>query len=823
MKLRTLRSISSRSRLVAAAIAALPAGFLIAVAVGAREESTGQPAAGGPESPVQYENDDAPAPRRAATVYGRRRFAEPLPVEMSPGAADPALERLMRRPVPSQAPDSVAVARAIDRLKSQSPPANEVFALVTVADRSTGRRQAFTRGQIDYDAARAIADPGLAPAGTSYEEGESVTADDEVEIVTRWIASHPVPLPQPGAITREEEEELDLRQRNREGGLSHRIDGGLRSRVLTREIDLAGHGMVPVVIEMRSVPPLRIPKAHDLAPAGLLYVGLDALATRERALIERKKEMPLLQAGLERAIEAGGGKVRHASWMTGTVRAYVPARAIPAIASRADVFRIEYDEPLTETSDAFQGNDYYVAMDVQDYDPYHAGNYGPYSKHTYSPNIVMGLSEPCLDLTNPAWDDGNTTAKRAFLYDCDDTVFCTQAGVEECSGSNGHGTKVAQLMAGDFMDGQDPLLSTANRRILTGVCDECRFVYLQDRYLSVRSKAHDMACELGVDVFESSIGTVAQSCDGVGPFDTDIVGLVNCGVHYVQSAGNEGSGGGCTTTHPGDDPWTLTVGGLQSNGACSTSGAYYTNSCPFDPGSSKGGGPYDVTGTASIIDLTAPYRMANLLVPLTRNPVSWGHGNGTSFGTPIVAGLTARFMDMYSAHYSPSVFYANRARVMMLLWGDRSDLITGSLRLSNDFSDWWGAGRVGLVPFDFNYDVGLYRSSKVLLPGETWSFTDTGPGPASIFYKAVVWHDGKDYAGEPMIQLTLTPTGCNGLFKPNTVERLDSKAMLTYSGHAGLNNCSAVNVSIKNIQVGFSTSRTFHYAAYFDTQDERNF
>ena len=53
-----------------------------------------------------------------------------------------------------------------------------------------------------------------------------------------------------------------------------------------------------------------------------------------------------------------------------------------------------------------------------------------------------------------------------------------------------------------------------------------------------------------------------------------------------------------------------------------TSGAYYTSNCIFDPGSSKGGGSYDSTGTASVIDQTGPHRFSSLINPGTAGPVT---------------------------------------------------------------------------------------------------------------------------------------------------------------------------------------------------------
>jgi len=718
------------------------------------------------------------------------------------------------------APRSVAVAGAVARLSAQGPPQGELFALIKVTDRITGERQVFVRGMPRPELSEYLANPEAAPPGEAYSERESILAEAGVEIVTRSVYVHAVDAG-PAHITADEEEERKLRLRNSYGPLHFRLESGLRGRVARKEIDVGQDDLVPVIIEITGAPALRLPKAGDPAPGGLIWVGLEIAEARERAIIERKKAILLLQADLLEAIEQSGGEVRYASWTSGSFSALVPASSLEKLAGRSDVFSIEYDEPQRETDHRWQGDDYHVAWDLEDFEPWHMGANGLSSKHSYTSRVVMAMGEQCIDAVNPAFMNGGAGSfNRGWYYDCDPAGVCTQGGVEDCTGTSTHGTRVAQCMAGDFMDGQDPGVAAGTRRLLTGTCPECRFFFLQDQNLNQRTKVLDAACDLGVDIFQSSISSIALSCDGNGSYDGTLQDLINCDALYVQSAGNEDSDtGSCTTTYPGDHPWTLTVGGVDTEDPCDTSGAWYTDDCIYDQGASRGGATYDGDAEASVIDLAGPYRTSNAINVDTSNPVTYGSTAGTSFASPLVAGVAARFMDWWNIHVSTSIFYDNRARNIMMLFGDRSSGSSGVTRLLNDTSVFWGAGRIGLVPFDDKNTWSLHRSSRTLspVPFESWTFDETIPSGAT-FFKAVVWHTGTDYSDQPMIHLELNPGGCNAATV--AVDRLDSKVVLVLTG---LNSCESVQVTIENILAGVHWDRKFHYAAYSDTEQERSF
>lgn len=717
---------------------------------------------------------------------------------------------------------SAAVRKRFEIERARPAPDGELFALVSVTDRKTKERVYFTRGDPNPAYADYLRHPETAPAGWLYSESDEALADEDVVVVTRSIERQAAPIPAPG-LTRDQEEERDLRARNAKSGVHFRLEESLWSLVSAGKLDLSSDALVPVTISVRGLPKLELPKARDTLIGGLLWTGLELEAARETAIIGRKLAVRAFHAGLFDAIERAGGKVRYGSWTSGLIEASVPAHSLESLAYREDVFAIALDEVDT-TQGAFDGLELSVATDNEDFEATNSGWNGLSSKHSLTSRILVAIRDQCIDMTNPAWDTISTGVTRANFYDCDEGASCPQGNVEECSealtSAGWHGTRVAQRVLADFMDGQGSGLTDDERRRLTGGCQECELAFLQDQGLDDRQNALDKACELGADIFSASWGGGAADCDGNGSYDSSLETLVDCDTVWVTGAGNGGSTGACSVTYPASHPWTMAISGIDTNNSdCDEADEWYGSGCQIDTGSSIGPGVYNGTFNAALIDLASPYRYDTMINPGTRNPVTYTTAAGNSYSNPTVSGLTAIVMDWFHDNISDALFFDNRARNFMLLFGDRSKAPDGVLQTNGTTNKIFGAGRVGLVPFDQRPSWTIRRASATLAANASWVHT-SNLSTNQTFYKAVVWHDGTDYDAEPRIRVTLNPIGCT---TPTiSYERSDAKIVVAYDD-TPLDGCTSIEITVENLQESGSGTRLFHFAHYAETQDERHY
>ena len=181
------------------------------------------------------------------------------------------------------------------RVRNTPAPESELFALVTVTDRTTGERRILTRGTPKPEYAGWVADPDTAPANRIYWESEEAIADAQVEVVVRSVHSATDATAARDSTRTRSEPSSSATGAAASSTASTATCASASSPVTSTS---RATTPVPVVIRVRGVPRLRLPKVHETAVDGLLYVGLSLQPAREAAIIERKQAMAALQARL---------------------------------------------------------------------------------------------------------------------------------------------------------------------------------------------------------------------------------------------------------------------------------------------------------------------------------------------------------------------------------------------------------------------------------------------------------------------------------------------------------------------------------------------
>lgn len=198
------------------------------------------------------------------------------------------------------------------------------------------------------------------------------------------------------------------------------------------------------------------------------------------------------------------------------------------------------------------------------------------------------------------------------------------SGIDSFYDDNGHGTFVAGLITSDGLVDSAGLGSAPAAQIWAGkVLDSSGSGYLSDTVAAI-NYITDTANNLDVDVISMSLGTgppftyKGKNCDRVYPAMTDAIKNANTnGVTVIAAAGNSGIFGvglpGCITN-------VITVGAIDS--------------ADSPAGFSSEGRSVDVVALGVSDYSTVAFVVAG-------DEESYGTGSGTSFSTPVVAGVIA--------------------------------------------------------------------------------------------------------------------------------------------------------------------------------------
>ena len=216
----------------------------------------------------------------------------------------------------------------------------------------------------------------------------------------------------------------------------------------------------------------------------------------------------------------------------------------------------------------------------------------------------------------------------------------------------GHGTHVAGLVGGDgsasggAFAGVAPGANLIDVRVIDGNGSSSVSTVLAGLQWVLANRA-----TYNIRVVNLSLGAAEQTSYTQSPLSAAVEVLYFAGINVIVSAGNNGPGGG-TIAVPGDDPFVITVGGVDDNG---------TNGVDDDSSASWSScGPTTYDGLAKP-DLAAPGRhMVSLRSPGSaldrllpeREVTAPGAAtadyfmlSGTSMAAPLVAGTVALMLE----------------------------------------------------------------------------------------------------------------------------------------------------------------------------------
>ncbi|HVT20448.1 MAG TPA: S8 family serine peptidase [Mycobacteriales bacterium] len=206
----------------------------------------------------------------------------------------------------------------------------------------------------------------------------------------------------------------------------------------------------------------------------------------------------------------------------------------------------------------------------------------------------------------------------------------------------GHGTFIAGLVAGD---------GTSSAGAYTGEATDANLIAIKvaggsgvtdlAKVIQGISWAMSHKASLGIKVLNMSLGAPAVLPTQLNPLDQAVEAAWHAGITVVTSAGNAGPGQG-TITSPGDDPYVVTVGGLNDAQTMSGSDDSIASFSSQGPTAQNAWLKPDLVAAGrSVVSLRAPGSYIDQNNPSASVGTANFVGSGTSFSTAVTSGAAA--------------------------------------------------------------------------------------------------------------------------------------------------------------------------------------
>jgi serine protease AprX len=327
-------------------------------------------------------------------------------------------------------------------------------------------------------------------------------------------------------------------------------------------------------------------------------------------------------AEAEEVLRRLGGTVTHELPIIGSFSGRLPARALPALAGSPAVARIWSDGRLHPRSDLLAQYDTQAAdkvwMSTIEAEPLSSG---------------AGVTVALLDTgVSEVPDLGDRVLARVdFTPDHD--------GYDRF----GHGTHMAGIIAGDGSSSAGRWPGVAPRANLVSVkvagadgSTDVSVVIAGLQWVVAHKSEYD------ISILNLSYGTDSTQSYLVDPLDYAVEQVWASGIFVVVAAGNRGGSG--TVSKPGDDPFVMTVGAMDTKNTMSRGDdelAPFSSRGPTQDGISK---PDLVAPGISIVSNRAVGSTLDELYPSARVRDTHFKGTGTSQSAAMVSGVAATLL-----------------------------------------------------------------------------------------------------------------------------------------------------------------------------------
>jgi serine protease AprX len=485
--------------------------------------------------------------------------------------------------------------------------------------------------------------------------------------------------------------------------------------------------------------------APDLAP--VVARAHHAAANENVKVIVQYKQAP--QAEQEGRVQRMGAHLNHRLGVIKGIALTMPVSALPALEADSEVVSVSLDHPLRgldEITDA--------ATNVSS--AWSAGYSGA--------GIGVAVIDSGINDTHPdLWDSTESYSRVVYHQDFTGTATTNSSGAKY--DLYGHGTHVAGIIGGNGYlssgnySGAAPAVNLVDLRVLdlNGVGSDSNVIAAIQQAIALQNTYN-------IQVINLSLGRGIFVSYTQDPLCQAVESAWKAGIVVVVAAGNygrlsvNGSDGYGTVTAPGNDPFVITVGAMNSNGSSSQSAETMTSY------TSKGPTTYDhvvkpdiMAPGNNIVSLTASGATLEALYPaqlVTGNngKNSYFTLSGTSMATPVVSGAVALLVQQ-NGNLTPDQV---KARLMQTAYGSFPTSTVASVpSLSESFTEYYdlfsiGSGLLNIEPALSDNSLAPATVGAALSPSVVYS-PSTGAVPlvdgnSSIAARSVVWGTSKAWS-----------------------------------------------------------------------------